>query len=104
MHGGGDSSNSDAESFSDYYVPEFIQGQFVQRERRYADGWIGLRVKCPIHENCSKYRSMRMYRALGPSAAADYLNTWLNAALDHTRDSHMAYKPTLAECREHRAP
>lgn len=87
--------------FAEYYKPDAIQGCVVTRERHKNKGYVGLRVQCPLHEGCSKYRSCRLWQAqIGHTAAADFLNAWLNAGIGiENTVEHMRYMPTLAETR-----
>ncbi|CAK0884071.1 unnamed protein product, partial [Prorocentrum cordatum] len=53
------------------------------------------RVQCPRRAACSKRRSLALGTAqLGPSAAKDYLSTWLSAADRMGVAEHRSHKPT----------
>ena len=84
-----------------FEVPEFILGQPVSLEVHWRGGQ-GLRVQCPLHPGCSKYRSMTMcVPALGPAAAKHFLATWLAGAHSRTPEEHRGWRPTVAEIRQH---
>ena len=89
-------------------IPEQIEGQAVL----YLPVWTnpehpgGLRVSCPRHVGCSKYRSLLMWSdeyGSGVAAATAYLGRWVTSAGSMTVDQHRQYKPTLAETRAYSA-
>ena len=84
-----------------YDVPEFILGQPVSLEVHWRGGQ-GLRVQCPVHPGCTKYRSLALdVHLFGPAAAKHFLATWLRAAESKDAGEHSRWKPTRAQIQEY---
>ena len=72
-------------------------GVDVKVEVRKQHGTTGLRVKCPYHERCPKYRACSIgVGAFGPQAPALYLETWLVAGQRLTGKEHRSMMPAGA--------
>ncbi len=80
------------------YVPATVLNEPVWLERHRVHGTVGLRVKCTRHQNCWRYRSLRLWRdRLGPDAAAKYLATWLAGGPIMSVADHKKFKPTVMQ-------
>lgn len=81
------------------FVPPSIDGVKCHMEKHRHTNDEGLRVRCPVHVGCSKFRSLRRDVALwGPKASVLFLGAWLSGAEDHM-DHHGAWKPTREDIR-----
>jgi hypothetical protein len=84
----------------DSVVPPTILGIPCRIEWHMYKGTAGLRILCNRHVNCAKYRSLKLWEEqLGPSAASQYLATWLAAGPLMEREDHSLFRPTLAQVR-----
>ena len=62
-----------------------------------------LELKCTIHDNCKKSRSVElMTDTLGSCAPLCYLGAWAEKAASLTHAEHVKYRPTLAEQRDYK--
>lgn len=83
-------------------LPSLIGGCPVWREAHHRRSDEGLRVQCPRHQGCKRFRSLKMdVHLFGPSAAVHYLEVWLAKAGELSRERHKHYKPSRVEIREH---
>ena len=74
-------------------VPDHIAGV-----KCYLQDGVGLRVQCPTHFGCARYRSLRIgIDRFGPGAAKLYIATWLDASTRLGVDAHRAFRPNVAD-------
>ena len=80
--------------------PEFILGVAVKVCPPTVNRPLGLRVICPYHDRCSKYRKFDMWQEeFGARAAERYLEVWLARAPHMSRAAHDAWRPSRVDLR-----
>jgi hypothetical protein len=95
-------SEVDGDDAVEEFIPEQLQGAKVYREVHHQKGTTGLRMLCPLHAGCSKFRSFKLDVAqFGDRSASYFLDTWAVRATTMTRAAHKKWRPSRVEVREH---
>ena len=89
----------DGDPVDDPY-PVQLDGMVVTREAHPGRNDIGLRVACPVHDNCKCYRSTKLWvTEFGVQAPVLFLRTWMARASVMPRDRHNEWRPGKADLR-----
>ena len=84
-----------------FVMPGEICGMRVKQERHEGGRDAGLRVKCPIHPGCSRFRSLRKnVDWFGPKAPLYFLGAWIKAANHLPVEQHRGHSPPMQTIRE----
>jgi hypothetical protein len=83
------------------FIPEVIDGVRCRMEKHKGSRDEGLRVTCPKHVDCQKFRSLRRdLSRYGPKASAFFLGAWLAGKDLHDQD-HSKWRPNSQEIRDY---
>ena len=105
----GDGSEAEQESSSegildgdDFVYPDSVNGHALHYDEHAPRGrrsYKRLRIECPVHEHCFKYRGVGVAQRqhYGFREPVAFLAVWVAAAPRLTVDQHKAYVPSRAE-------
>ena len=81
--------------------PQKLNGQRLAREVHKDTGDAGLRVKCPVHTNCRRFRSLKKLDHFGRMEPLYFLGAWMACATDLPVERHRKKSPTRAEIKRY---
>jgi len=86
----------------DVVFPTHVCGVPMKREAHRPGFDDGLRVFCPTHPECNRFRSLRLDAdVFGQLAPVHFLGAWLQRRQSLSREGHRDYIPTRADVREY---
>ena len=90
----GAASSGSADLPKERHHPEFIKGQAVRLDIQ-TNGAIGLKISCPIHPKCTKWRSVDHVNdsEFGDLGIQYYFECWVSGAEHMTPERHRAWRP-----------